>query len=611
MTPVVCPFFFTTPTVSIQRPHAHGSHTATTLVPADSIARHIRWQVLLALAGVLILTTLLGYSAYNVSTVLVPAQGGIFREGVAGNPKYINPLRCDVTEVDYDLCALLFRGLTRTDKTGRAQPDLAESWSVTPDGLNYDFRLKEGQYWDDGTPVTAEDVLFTVGILQDPTVYNLPALSSLWQNVAASQLDERTVRFTLSEPFSPFLDYTSIGLLPRHVFANVPPMEIATQLNSTPVGNGPLKIAQMEANHILLAANPYYSGKTPYLDGLDLRFYPDHPSIFAAFAAGEIDGISRVLAANMADAANREDLAIFSTAQPSYVNITLNLNNPNVAFFQDKAVRQALMYGLDRQTLIQTVAQGQGIIAHSPFLPDNWAYDPTVRQYLYDPVTAQTLLQQAGWVDSDGDGVREKDGRPLQFVLHTNDDPTRSALINQIAADWARIGVRAIPTSVTFAGLVNDLLAPHSFDAVLIGWENPGDPDPYPLWHSTQVEGAGQNYSAWSNEEADRVMEQARAALDENERRALYAQFQQIFSEEVPALLLYYPVYSYGVNTSVYNVQMGALNHPSQRFESFADWYMVTRRVPAGQAAELTAPAPPAGTLSTPAAQEAVTTPLP
>jgi len=122
----------------------------------------------LALAGVLILTTMLGFSATTVNTVLTPDHGGVFREGVAGRPKYVNPLRCDVTEVDADLCALLFRGLTRIDKSGRAEPALAESWTVSPDGLTYEFLLKEGQYWDDGEPVTADDVIFTVGILQDP-----------------------------------------------------------------------------------------------------------------------------------------------------------------------------------------------------------------------------------------------------------------------------------------------------------------------------------------------------------------------------------------------------------------------------------------------------------
>jgi len=563
--------------------------------PADSVGRHIRWQVLLALAGVLILTTLLSFSALNMPTVLVPTEGGTFREGVAGAPRYINPLRCDVTEIDADLCELLFRGLTRTDKNGRAVADLAESWTVSSDGLNYDFVLREGQYWDDGNPVTVDDVLFTVGILQDPDVYSLPSLSSLWQAVQVTRVDDRTVRFTLREPFAPFLDYTNIGLLPRHLFVNTPPVQVATTMNPTPVGNGPMKVLELASDHITLIPNPFHTGKAPWLEALELRFFPDQPSLFPAYLAGEIDGIRNILPDVLDEAETTSGLKLFSSAQPSYINITLNLNNANVPFFQDTAVRQALMYGMDRARIVQEVGGGQGILANSTILPESWAYNPNLRQYPYQPETARQLLDAAGWTDSDGDGIRDKDGRPLQFVLHTSDDPLRMAFIERIAADWEMIGVRAIPTSVTFPTLVNDLLAPRTFEAVLIGWETPGDPDPYPLWHSTQTVGGGQNYSGWSNERADRIMEQVRKEQSEDARRQLYWEFQELFAEETPALLLYHPIYTYGVSDQVENVQIGALNSPSQRFDSFSDWYMVTKRVPESQAGDLAIPAPPVG----------------
>jgi peptide/nickel transport system substrate-binding protein len=573
-----------------------GERAEILVSPAESLGQHIRWQALLALAGILILATLLGYSTYSAPTVLLPAHGGVFREGVAGNPKYINPLRCDVTEVDADLCTLLFRGLTAVDKDGRVRPDLSESWTISEDGLVYEFHLKENQFWDDGRLVTADDVMFTVGILQNPEVYSLPFLSSLWQTVEAEKVDDMTVRFKLREAFSPFLDYTTIGLLPRHIFANMPAANVANSLNPQPIGNGPMKIEEISANHIRLAPSAHYSGTMPYLDGLELRFYPDHPTVFSAYQEGEVEGVSRVLPYLVAQAAGLSDLQLFSSAQPSFVNITLNLENPNTPFFKEKQVRQALMYGLNREGLVQVAAAGQGIVSHSPILPENWAYNPNVRRYDYDPVLAQQLLDQAGWRDTNGDGVRDKDGRPLQFLLHTYDEPTRVALVNKIAQDWEEIGVRAIPSPVTFAGLVNDMLAPRSFEAALISWEAAGDPDPYPLWHSTQGQGGGQNYGGWNNEEADRVMEQARSAVDENTRRELYARFQDIFTEEMPALLLYYPVYTYGVSNKVHNVQIGALRHPSERFRSFADWYMVTRRVPASQAPTDAPPTPPGST---------------
>lgn len=561
--------------------------------PTASIGQHLRWQLALALAGVLLLATLLGYSTYNLATVLVPDEGGVFREGVAGNPRYLNPLLCDATDIDLDLCHLLYRGLTRIDKNGRVVPELAVDWTVE-NGTVYTFYMKPDQFWHDGTRVTADDVIFTINVLKDPAVFSLPDLTSLWRAVEVEKIDDLTVRFTLSQPFTPFLDYTAIGLLPEHIWRDVPAEELATKpLNATPIGNGPLRVVTTAADHIRLEPSPYYRGDRPYLSALELRFYPDHASLFTAFINGEIDGISHVLPQDLAVATERDDLTLFSTVQSEYLTILFNLKNPDVPFFQEKEVRQALYYGVNREALVNEVANGQGVVAHSLLMPENWAYNPNTVRYPYDPAQAIQLLESAGWVDTDGDGIREKEGQSLRFLLYSNDDPLRQALIERIAADWRTIGVDATPTPVTFAGLVADFLNPRRFDAALIGWELSGDPDPYPLWHSTQAEGGGQNYSGWANDEADAMMEQARALTDEAERRARYYRFQEIFAEEVPAILLYYPVYTYGVNSRVHNVQIGSLNQPNERFDTFADWYILTRRVPANQAPAAAPPTPP------------------
>ena len=229
--------------------------------PAASIGYHLRWQALLALGGIVLLALVLGYSTYSVTTVLAPDRGGVFREGVAGNPKYLNPLLCDATDVDLDLCALLYRGLTRIDKNGRVVADLAEGWIIS-EGVDYLFRLKPDQYWHDGQPVTADDVLFTVGVLQDPEVYSLPDLTSLWRSVQVEKVDDLQVRFRLTEPFTPFLDYTSIGLLPAHIWSGTAAADLAAKpLNATPIGNGPLRVVRTAADHIRLEPSPFYRGR--------------------------------------------------------------------------------------------------------------------------------------------------------------------------------------------------------------------------------------------------------------------------------------------------------------------------------------------------------------
>jgi peptide/nickel transport system substrate-binding protein len=550
---------------------------------------------MLALVGILLLASLLGYSTYNVATVLAPARGGVFREGVAGNPRFLNPLLCEGNAVDQDLCKLLYRGLTKINKQGRVVPDLALDWTIT-DNKSYTFRLRDDQYWHDGQRVTADDVLFTVGILQDPSVLSLPDLTVLWRTVQVEKINDFSVRFTLSEPYTPFLDYTAIGLLPKHIYSSVPSAELAANtLHGSPVGAGVMAVEQIAADHIRLKPHPFYAGPSPFLTALEFHFYPDHPSLFGAFVADEIDGISNITPTDLSIVSTRPDLQLFSAEQAGYTILLFNLDNQNTPFFQDKRVRQALYYGLDRQRLIEQVLSGQGIVAHSLLLPENWAYNPQVRQYPYNPAQAASLLNEAGWSDSNNDGVRDKDGRPLQFLLYVGDDTLQTTLIQQIAEDWQKIGVRAASTPVTFAGLVGDFLVPRKFDAVLLNWETPGDPDPYQLWHSTRAEGGGQNYAVWRNPEADAIMEKARTIANEEERKQLYWKFQDIFAEELPGLILYYPVYTYGVNQRVQNVQIGSLNEPAERFANFADWYMVTRRVPANQAPTLIPPTPPGG----------------
>lgn len=577
--------------------HSRSSYAGRSLTqesPAVAIGRHLRWQIVLALLGIFLLASLLGYSTYSVTTVLVPAHGGVFREGVAGNPRFLNPLLCEANAVDQDLCTLLYRGLTKINKQGRVVPDLAQDWTITEDKI-YTFRLRDDQFWHDGQRITADDVLFTVGILQDPNVIGLPDLTVLWRAITVEKLDEFTVRFTLSEPYTPFLDYTAIGLLPRHVYGGVPAVELASSaLNTNPVGAGLFAVERIAADHIRLKPHPFYSGPTPYIAGLEFRFYPDHSSLLAGFIADEIDGVSTILPADIPLAERRSDLQLLSTVQAAYSSVVFNLNSANTPFFQDKLVRQALYYAIDRTKLVEETLAGQGIVAHGPFLPENWAYNPEARQYNYNVIQAAQLLDAAGWSDSNGDGIRDKEGRPLQFLLHSNDDLLQQALVERLAADWQRVGVRAVPTPVTFAGLVNDLLVPRKFDAALVTWETPGDPDPYPLWHSSQAVGGGANYAGWHHEEADEIMEKARAITNEEERKRLYWRFQEIFADEAPALVLFYPVYTYGVSTRVQNVQIGSVNSPSERFIDFTDWYIVTRRVPANQVPTAVPPTPPA-----------------
>ncbi|MEM7534160.1 MAG: peptide ABC transporter substrate-binding protein [Chloroflexota bacterium] len=571
--------------------------TQSTVSPAVPLQRHLRWQVILVLIGVLLLATLLGYSTYNITTVLIPAQGGVFREGVAGNPQTFSPFFCTISEVDRDLCGLLYRGLTKLDNDGRVVPDLAEDWTITESRI-YTFRLKDDQFWHDGQPVTAEDVLFTIGVLQHESVANLPVLSQLWRTVQVEQLDDYTVRFSLQEPFIPFLSYTTIGLLPQHIWSHKTPVELTTlPLDGIPIGNGPLQVTAVDARLIQFSPSPFYVGKPAYLSALELHFYPDHPSLFTAFEQDEIDGISQVLPSDLPIANARDDLNLFSTVESEHLLALFNFDSADAPFLRDPLVRKALYHAIDRERIVAETTQGYGVIAHTLLPPTNWAYSDDVIQYEYDPQKAMQLLTQSGWIDSDSDGVRDNGGQIMQLLFHVNNDSIHYAIAQQIAEDWRAIGVHTVAQPSNFAALVNDILVPRNFSVALVSWELSGDPDPYPLWHSTQAAnasgGTGQNFSNWRNERADEILQRVRVTENEEIRQELYRQFHYIFSEELPALPILYPIYTYGISTEVQNAQIGVLHDPRGRFDTFVDWYMVTKRVPANQVPTLVPPKPP------------------
>jgi len=551
------------------------------------VTRHILWQSVLALLGIVlvffVVFQLATTSPPEVITEEVPAAGGAYVEGIIGFSEAINPIysaqMVPSNPVDQDLSTLVFDGLTELDANGRLSPALATEWEVSEDGMQYEFRLREDVLWHDGAPFTAADVAFTVQTMQDPDYRGDPSLAELWRNVTVEQPDLYTVRFTLDEPFPSFLQYTVIGILPAHLLGDVAAVDLLSHDFSTrnPVGTGMFVVDEVAPDRVVLLANPSYWGPKPYLERVELWFYSDWAGLLEDYQSGVIQGLHPSGLEELSELEGLPGLQFYSAQSAGYALTYLNLVDESLPFLQLTEVRQALLYALDRQALVDSVLAGQGLVADSPILSTMWAYDPNVRKYGYDPERAIGLLDAVGWQDSDGDFIREKDGVELAFTLLTTDEPIMTVLAEEMARQWRAVGVevtiRAVARDVAILSVRN-----RDFDAALVEIELTADPDPYPLWHSTQAE-SGQNYSGFANDEADIVMEEARRTSDPARRLELYFAFQQIFAEEVPSLLIYYPIYVYAVNEQVHDVQLAPLLYSSDRVRNIHEWYVQTEEV--------------------------------
>ncbi len=559
------------------------------------MVRYIRWQILLVGLGIILAGVLLSFQSVGLVVDLVPASGGTLVEGIVGQPQYLNPLLNFYNPVDRDISALVFEGLARYDEQGQLVPSLASGWNISGDGLVYTFWLRQDVRWQDGIIFSADDVLYTIHLLQDPGYTGPADLGALWRAVEVEKLNRWTVTFSLTEPFAPFLDFMTIGILPVHLLDGVTAAELVDHpFNRHPVGTGPFRVddGDWESGRLILDANGLYrEQKIPKMSGVEFRFFSDYASLVAAYEQGQINSISQVMVSDMPHVQVMENTNLFTSSLPRNTMVLLNLQDETLAFFQDKEIRRALLYGLDRPTLIANVLNGQGIVAHSPLYPGSWAYFGEVEQVDYDLGRAAEMLDAAGWVLPEQDesraslveseelqsGVRFQGEQELSFTLMAAKGTTHHLLANEIARQWAKLGVRATVLPVE-PGQISQLLENGEFAAILMDLNMRGDPDLYPLWSESAVM-EGQNYGGWRNRQASELLEQARQLTSVGLRTTRYYHFQQIFADQVPALLLYYHTYSYGISDQVQQVTIGPLTSPSDRFATISDWFLVWREV--------------------------------
>lgn len=439
--------------------------------------------------------------------------------------------------------------------------DLAERYEISKDQRVITFYLKKGVKWEDGVPVTAKDVEFGYKLITNPKVPSAYA-SDFLEVKEFKILDPYTFRVTYKKPFALALSsWGNMVVLPRHLLEGKDLKYLQTQFGRRPIGNGPFKFEKWEPqNRIILSYNPNYFEGRPYLDRLIYRVIPDPTTLFMELRAQGIDWISltplQYLKLKDEDKLKKE-FQLYKYLAFAYTYMGYNLRDP---LFQDRRVRQALCYAIDKEKLVKGALLGQGIPAYGPYKPDAWFYNPAIeRSCSYNPQRAIKLLEEAGFKRGK-DGLWYKEGRPFAFTILTNQGNLSRLLAAQIIQqDLAKIGIQVNIRVMEWTTLIHQFIDKRQFQAVILGWTTGPDPDLYDIFHSSKVDSPGLNFIGYKNPEVDRLLEEGRYTLDREKRKKIYYKLQEVLAEDQPYTFLYIPMSLEAIHKRFHGVKPSAI----------------------------------------------------
>jgi len=498
-----------------------------------------------------------------------PAYGDIIIQGSIGDASnLIGMLSAD--SASHDIANLNYNGLVKYDKDLKLIGDLAESWDVSEDNLTITFHLRKGVKWHDGVEFTAEDVMFGYKTIIDPNTPTAYAGDFL-EVENAEVVDPYTFRVKYKKPFAPGLaSWGYLVVLPKHILEGKDITK--SPLVRKPMGNGPYKLKEWKTGEkIVLDSNRHYFEGRPYIDGVIYRIIPDLATMFLELKAGNIDymGLTPLQYLRQTDTPRFENnYQKYKYLAFAYTYLGYNLLNLK---FQDKRVRHAISYAIDKEEIIEGVLLGLGDIATGPYKPGTWQHNPDVKRYPYDPEKAKNLLKEAGWVDSDGDGKLEKDGKVFEFTVITNQGNNQRAKTAEIIQRrLAEIGITMKIRVLEWATFINEYIDKKKFEATILGWSLGQDPDLFDLWHSSKTSFKELNFISYKNEEVDRLIMEGRHTFDLEKRKQAYFRIQEILAEDQPYTFLYVP-YSLPV---IHKRFRGIEPAPAGISYNFTKWYV-------------------------------------
>ncbi|MAZ40766.1 hypothetical protein CL654_01440 [bacterium] len=518
------------------------------------------------------------HSNYSIQ---IPREGGSFTEGVVGRPAFINPVLA-LSDTDKDLSLLVYSGLLRATPEGDFIPDLAESFEADESGSSYSVVLKEGLTWHDGTPLTANDIVFTINKIKDPLIKS--PLRPTWEGVSVFALDDRTLEFSLEQPYSLFIENLTTGIIPEHIWGVATTEDFINNANNTdPIGSGPYYVEKIKRNnqgiaeYYVLQAFEDFALAGPFVEEIVIRFYSDEEELRKAFDGNDIDLIGGATAFWMKEK-ERDGENVLSFPLARIFAVFLNQSQAQV--FTQPEIREVLNLATDKDRIVRELLAGYGTPLNGPLPPGALGFTPS--ESLFSKNRALEILEENGWTEGpDGFYEKEVDDQleRLVFSLSTANVPELKRVAELLQEDWGEIGIRADIKIFEIGDLNQEVIRPRNYSALLFGEVTGRDPDPFAFWHSSQRLDPGLNIALYTNVTTDKLLEDARTILDTEERAQKYEAFQEEVIAETPSIFLYSPEYLYVAPEKINNITPFPLTISSERFINVNEWFVETDTV--------------------------------
>jgi peptide/nickel transport system substrate-binding protein len=545
----------------------------------DSFSLFERALGFVAFAG-LIVSTAIMLKVLNVEiTTEVPIRGGSFTEGMVGSPRFINPVLA-VSDTDRTLTSLVFSGLLRVTAEGTIIPDLANGYEISEDGKTYTFSIRPDALFHDGTPVTSDDVAFTIQMAKDPIIKG-PHRAE-WEGVTVHTPDTHTVVMQLEKAYAPFIYNATLGIIPKHVWVNLTHEEIPfSKVNISAIGSGPYAFESVsyDAGGIpksyALRAFPRFALGEPYVTNLYITFFNNTQDLIAAGARGSVDSYGGISAEEYSSILTESQKAQTFTLPRVFAVFFNQFKNTKLA---DVHVREALSRSIDKIEVTQTVLHGFAIPLDGP-LPTHTT--PFVNSLDFSKAREEAIaeLAKAGWEKDERTQILTKDKEELSITLATANTEELKTATRLVAERWRSLGVR-VKVEFYDPGDLNQLIVrPRAFDALLFGQVIGRDGDVFAFWHSSQREDPGLNITQYSEKTVDQMLEKARTVTDPEDRTLLFEKLRRQLLKDVPAAFLYVPEYMYRAPAHVQHVTLPENAESFERFNSIYTWYIDSTRV--------------------------------